>query len=239
MLAAMTGSARPSEASLGRLDHRAESLPWARLLRLSAALTSAGYTAYKFRSLRISGALLALSGVASVVLVARVGAPDVADIVALRIMAYSCWLYGALGLWVVLSPEARKSEPSALARMRGQVLDSTLVRALGIARRLTLGMLFASIPGLVAALVVSPSASSLAQRVALLVVSTLYLASLGVVLGAVGALCTRLAPRTPRTCAVTLIVLPFLLSLSAPEIPSIPGIYSWALGQLIEWGAVS
>src|SRR5690606_28755239 len=144
-------------------------------------------------------------------------------IVALRIMAYSCWLYGALGLWVLLSPQARKSEPSTLARMRGQVLDSALVRALGIARRLTLGMLFAALPGLVAALVVSPSAPILAQRGVLLVVSSLYLASLGVVLGAVGALCTRVAPRSPRTCAVALVVVPFLLSLSAPEIPSIPG----------------
>jgi len=163
----------------------------------------------------------------------------VADIVALRIMAYSCWLYGALGLWVLLSPQARKSEPSTLARMRGQVLDSALVRALGIARRLTLGMLFAALPGLVAALVVSPSAPILAQRGVLLVVSSLYLASLGVVLGAVGALCTRVAPRSPRTCAVALVVVPFLLSLSAPEIPSIPGVYSWGLRQLIEWGAFS
>jgi hypothetical protein len=234
MLAAMTGPARPS-----RQDHNAVSRAWVRHLRLSAALTSAGYTAQRFRSLRISGALLAVTGVASVVLVARVGAADVADIVALRIMAYSCWLYGALGLWVVLSPEAHKSEPSALARLRGQVLDSPFIRAIGIARRLTLGMLLASLPGLTAAVVVSPSGSVLMQRAALFLITILYLASLGAVLGGVGALSARLAPRAPRFCALVLVILPFLLSYSAAEIPSIPGVYSWALGQLIEWGAVS
>src|SRR5690606_21058989 len=143
------------------------------------------------------------------------------------------------GLWVVLSPQGQASEPSALARLRGQTLRSPLIRALGIARRLTWGMLFASLPGLIAALVVSPSAAILAQRTGLFLVSTLYLVSLGLVLGAIGAVSAFVAPRAPRICALILIVVPFLLSFSAAETPSVPGMYSWALGRLIEWGAVS
>lgn len=211
---------------------------WTRLLRLSAAVTATGYSAQRLRSLEMSGIFLALSGVASVLAVAHLGAADVGDIVALRILAYSCWLYGGLGLWALLSPKALSQQPSLLAKMRGQEMDTTWIRGLGFARRLTLGMLLASVPGLLTALIVSPTMGTVLYRALLLVVATLYLASLGLVLGGLGAFCAKAFPRAPRTSALAIVVGPFLLSLSAEEVPSIIGIYSWGLSEMIEWGAL-
>jgi hypothetical protein len=211
---------------------------WREILRLAAVVTSAGAAAKQFRSLRISGILLALSGVGSVILVASLGAPDAADIVALRVMAYGCWLYGALGLWGVLTPQALKDTPNVLARMRGQEMDSPLLRAVGFAERLTKGMWLAGLPGLVAAAAVSPSAAAFAQRAGLIFVAALYLLTLSVLLGALGAFCVKAAPRTPRSFAVGLVMIPFALSFHYEGVPSIPGVYSWGLRQLIDWGAV-
>ncbi len=210
---------------------------WTRLLRLSAAVTATGYSAQRLRSLEMSGIFLALSGVVSVLFVAQLGAADVGDIVALRILAYSCWLYGGLGLWALLSPKALLQQPSLLARMRGQELGTTGVRALGFARRLVLGMLMASLPGLVTALIVSPTMGTVLHRTLLLGVATLYLVSLGLLLGGLGAFCANSFPRAPRTSALGLVVGPFILSFFAEEIPSIIGIYSWGLSRMIEWGA--
>lgn len=209
------------------------------LLRLSGAVTATGYSARRFRSLQMSGIFLAISGVLSVLAVSRLGAADVGDIVALRVLAYSCWLFGGLGVFALLSPQALVEQPSELARMRGQVLDTPLVRTIGFSRRLVLGMLIASLPGLLTALIVSPTMGATLHRAALLVVATLYLASLGVVLGGVAALCAIYTPRAPRTCALSLVVGPFVLSLISEEIPSIIGLYSWGLGRMIEWGALS
>lgn len=212
---------------------------FASLLRLSAAVTATGYSARRFRSLRMTGIFLGLSGVISVLAVARLGAADVGDIVALRVLAYSCWLFGGLGIFALLSPDALSEQPSELAQMRGQNLDTPIVRTAGFARRLVLGMLVASLPGLLTALIVSPTMGAVAHRAALLVVATLYLTSLGIILSAVGVLSSIAAPRAPRTFALLLVIGPFLLSLVAEEIPSIIGIYSWGFRQMIEWGALS
>lgn len=212
---------------------------FASLLRLSAAVTATGYSAQRFRSLQMTGIFLGISGVISVAGVARLGAADVGDIVALRVLAYSCWLFGGLGVWALLSPEALSQQPSQFAELRGQKLDTPLIRTLGFARRLVLGMLVASWPGLLTALVVSPTMGTVGHRAALLVVATLYLASLGIILGALGAFASLAVPRAPRTFALLLVMGPFLLSFVAEDIPSIIGIYSWGLGQMIEWGALS
>lgn len=238
MLGVMVDAAAPEihkSPVANRIGHRG----FGSLLRLSGAVTATGYSAQRFRSLQMSGIFLAASGVISVLAVSRLGAADVGDIVALRILAYSCWLFGGLGVFALLSPQALVEQPNKLARMRGQVLDTPLVRMLGFSRRLVLGTLVASIPGLVTALIVSPTLGATLHRAALLVVATLYLTSLGVVLGSIAALCAIYAPRAPRTCALSLVVGPFLLSLVCEEVPSIIGLYSWGLSRMIEWGALS
>jgi hypothetical protein len=112
------------------------------------------------------------------------------------------------------------------------------VRTLGFARRLVLGMLAASLPGLITALVVSPTMGAVGHRAALLLVATFYLTSLGILLGAIATLSSIAAPRAPRSFAFLLVVGPFLLSFAAEEIPSVIGIYVWGLGQMIAWGAL-
>jgi hypothetical protein len=205
-------------------------------LLLAQVATLAGSNLPRFRALRTSGFLLAGSGVASVLLVRYLGAGDVADIVALRIVAYACWLYGAFGLWALLSPEALEASGEALLRMRGQSQLLFRSQTLGIARHLTLGMLFAGMPGMVAAAAISSSVPTLLLRGGLIALSIIYLASLGLVLGAVGALCYKAAPRSPRRAALGVVLLPFLISFTADSVPSIPGFYSWALSEMIAWG---
>src|SRR5690606_20827595 len=152
-------------------------------LHLAPVAALAGSSLPRFRSLRTSGFFLAFSGVASVMLVRYLGAADVADIVALRIVAYACWLYGAFGLWTLLSPEALEASGQALLRMRGQSQLLFRSQILGIARHLTLGMFFAGMPGMVAAVAISPSIPTLLLRVGLFALALIYLASLGFVLG--------------------------------------------------------
>lgn len=211
--------------------------PLRQIVRVTAVATSAGSTEKRFRSLTISGVLLALSGVGSVILVAWLGAPDAADIVALRVLAYGCWLYGGLGMWALLAPHSLRDEPNVLARMRGQEVDSWLMRALSFTRRLSVGMWLAGLPGLLTAAAVSHNAGAFAQRTALIAVSVLYLLSLSAVLGALGAFCLKASKRAPRSLAMSMVMIPFLLSFHYEGIPSIPGIYSWALRRMIDWGA--
>lgn len=207
-------------------------------LNLAQVATLAGSSLPRFRSLRTSGFFLAFSGVASVMLVRYLGAADVADIVALRIVAYACWLYGAFGLWTLLSPEALEASGQALLRMRGQSQLLFRSQILGIARHLTLGMFFAGMPGMVAAVAISPSIPTLLLRVGLFALALIYLASLGFVLGLVGAICYKAAPRSPRRAALALVLVPFIISFTSESVPSIPGFYSWALSEMIAWGGV-
>ncbi len=92
--------------------------------------------------------MLALSGVSSVLLVTWLGAADVADIMALRIVAYACWLIGGPGLWTLLSSEALAEENQKLAELRGVRLKVPQFFALSAVRLLSKGMFWASLPGL-------------------------------------------------------------------------------------------
>lgn len=211
-----------------------------RLLRVAWVVTATGEADRQFRLLRISGILLALGGIGSVALVAALGAPDAADIVALRVMAYGCWLYGGLGLFHLMSPDALRDEPNELCRIRGQATDdSPWLRAIAFTRRLVLGMWLAGLPGIVATLFVSYEAAAFLQRTGLIAVAALYLFSLSVVLGVLGAFSTRAAPRAPRTFAFGLVLVPLMLSWSFEGIPNIVGVYSWGLRQMISWGGVA
>lgn len=208
-------------------------------LRVAQVVTSAGEADRQFRILRVSGILLAISGMGSVALVASLGAADLADIVALRVMAYGCWLYGGLGLFHLMSPDALRDETNELCRLRGQETNSPWLRAIAFARRLTLGMFLAGLPGIAATLFVSYDMPTFWQRVGLLFIAALYLASLSILLGVLGALSTRAAPRTPRTFATSLVLVPAFLSMLFDGVPNVVGIYAWGLGQMISWGGVA
>ncbi len=183
--------------------------------------------------------MLALSGVSSVLLVTWLGAADVADIVALRIAAYACWLIGGIGLWTLLSSEAIAEENQKLAELRGVKMEDPEFVALSVVRLLSKGMFWASLPGLLVAALVSTSSSMFAQRVALLVCTMAYLLSLAVVLALIGALSSRLSRTRARIIAAALVLGPFLLSITASSPLSIPSFYIWTFGKLIAWGGIA
>lgn len=207
-----------------------------RAVRVARLLTFLGARDRKFRSLHVSGALLSLSGVASVALVTWLGAADVADIVALRVLAYSCWLYGGLGLYALLSPAALDPSSHQIALLRGERFAFSDLHAFGIFGRLALGMCASGLLGVVAALVVSPSPAVALHRLLLVFTCTAYLLSLSLLLSAVAAFSHRATPKSPRRMTAFFILAPFFLSLVVGGVPSIPGAYIWMFGRLIAWG---
>lgn len=222
------------------LEHQAPRNPSQTLLVLrSAALTRlAEGPAKKFRQLQLSGIMLAVSGVISVAGVSAVGAADVADIIALRILAYACWLYGGLGMWALLAPNVLEEDCQRLGRLRGTELPAPLFRGVGIFRRLSRGLWVAGMPALVAALIASPNQEVLWQRFGLLLVSALYLISLAACLGLVGGLAIRAGKARARRLALLFVMGPFILGLLFSFSFSLPSLYVWGLGQLIDWGGI-
>ncbi len=208
-------------------------------LRMARLLTFLGARDTRFRSLHLSGGLLALSGIASVALVSFLGAADVADIVALRVLAYGCWLYGGLGLYALLSPQALDTSAHEIALLRGEQASFTELQALGIFGRLSLGISASGLPGIIAAVVVSPTTDVIANRLALTAASLAYIISLSLVLSAVAAFAHRAAPRAPRRLAAFIVLFPFALSFFSDGIPSIPGAYVWMFGRMIQWGGMA
>lgn len=222
------------------LEQQAPRNPSQALLVLrSAALTQlAEGSAKKFGQLKLSGIMLAVSGVISVAAVSALGAGDVADIIALRILAYACWLYGGLGMWALLSPAALKEDCQRLGRLRGTEIPAPLFRGVGIFRRLTRGLWIAGMPALVAALFASPSEDVFGQRLGLLLMAALYLLSLAALLGFIGGLAIRVSASRARRIAAAVIMGPFLLGLLFSFSFSLPSLYIWGLGQLIDWGGL-
>ncbi len=215
---------------------------WPRLakaFRLGLLVTAGGARAGRFRSVRTSGLLLALSAIGSVLLVTHVGAGDVADVVALRLLAYAAWLYGLLGLPALLDPKLRWASAEHLARLRGVQSTPAPARALGLSVRLTGGMYLAALPGVVAAAATSHTLTTLGLRAALLALSAGYLLLLAAGLGVLGALAEQLAPKRPRRVALAMVLLPFALSWIHPNIPSLPGAFIWAFSELVLFGGLS
>jgi len=190
----------------------------------------------RFRGARISGWFVALSGVLSVVLAVWIGAGDVADLVALRVLAYAAWLYALLGLPALLHPEFSPRAVSALSRLRGVVEIGPGARGLGLFVRLALGLFIAALPGVCLAAGLSETASDLFGRLVLVVASAFYLLLLAGSLAVVGVLSERLAPRTPRRYALALLVVPYLIGLGFPGVPSVPGAFLWAFQHLVLLG---
>ena len=190
----------------------------------------------RFRGARISGWLVALSGVLSVALAVWIGAGDVADVLALRVLAYAAWLYALVGLPALLHPDFAASTVSGLARLRGVSEIGTVARGLGLFARLALGLLLASLPGVVLAAVSSETVSMLGARVLLVFAAALYLLVLALSLALVGVWAERLAPRAPRRTALVLLLGPYVLGLGFPGVPSVPGAFFWAFERLVTWG---
>lgn len=192
----------------------------------------------RFRSLHISSTFLAVSAIIGVALCAWAGASDVADVVALRLLAYAAWLYGLVGLPVLMKPAASGLRPQGLAELRGVRVQNFHFRTLGRAIYLFFGLCLAALPGLVAATLVSPTGSSLAQRFGLVLVAILYLLVLAATFAAVAWLAERTAPGWPRLFAMTVFLVPWLLSFVWPTFPNLISAFAWGLSAMIDWGAM-
>lgn len=222
------GAVLPDATPLGR--------GWAlRRLRLGLLATHRAASGSRFRGLGWSAGLLALSGVLSIAFLSRVGAAEVGDVLALRLLAYASWLYGGLGLAALLAPRADDANARQLALLRGRIADETSSLWIGMAARIATGVFLAALPGLLVAWAVAP-AQFVAARAWLFPASFVYAIGLGASLGGVGALSLRIAPRSPRLVAAGLVLVPYALALSAPSIPSIPGFFALLLNQMLQLG---
>jgi len=211
---------------------RARAFPfWLGLLTTQRAVQGG-----RFKSARLSGWFVASSGVMSVALAVWIGAGDVADLLALRVLAYAAWLYALVGLPALLHPEFSAQTVSELSRLRGVSEIGAVARVFGLFARLALGLLLAALPGVGLAALSSDTAPVAALRLALILASALYLLFLAASLALVGALAEKLMPQTPRRCAVALLVVPYLIGLSFPGVPSVPGAFLWAFEHLVIWG---
>jgi hypothetical protein len=190
----------------------------------------------RFRGARLSGWFVALSGVLSVALAVWIGAGDVADLLALRVLAYAAWLYALVGLPALLHPDFSAQTVSALSRLRGVTQIGASARVLGLFARLGLGLLVAALPGVCLAALSSDTVSGATLGIVLVLASALYLLLLAASLALVGVLAEKWMPTAPRRCAVLLLLGPYLIGLSFPGVPSVPGAFFWAFEYLVVWG---
>jgi len=202
------------------------------LFRFSALGKLAEVPRAKLRSLRFSAWALSLSGVVSVLLVAKVGAPDVADLFALRIVAYAAFLYGGYGLWTLLSKDALNENCFGLARLRGWNEDGGAVRLSTLARHLIVGMCIAGLPGIVASLFVTNSDPTRTSRAVLVLGTAAYLFLLGSTLALVAGVARHWFPRHTRAATMMMLLLPFLLSLNWSWFPNFISLFVWGYEQL-------
>ena len=225
----------PTRANDVRRAGPVDDIGWLPAARLGLLATHAASRESGYRSLRVTAVLLALSGIASVLLLSRIGAAAASDVVALRILAYASWIFGAFGLSVLL--KTGTGDAPALARLRG--FDSVPLRArtLGLAWRLAFVGTLGALPVVTAALVAAPTNSVLLWRVALLGGALVYIALLSLVLALVGVVAERLRPESPRFTAALFVLVPFGIALLGAHVPSIPGAFSWGLSQMLRWGA--
>ncbi len=207
-----------------------------RVLRSLVALSGLHPMAHRrFRSLNYSGFFLCLSGLITVGFTVRVGASDVADVIALRFMAYACWLYGGLGLLTLLKPGA--FEGTALAPLRGVELPNALPHAATLSLLLARGISLCSLPVLALALVLSGDEATVRARVDQLGLTLLYILACSLSLAVVGALCLALSARRARALALLFLIVPFALQLASLPVPNVIGGLIWGFGELVSAGA--
>lgn len=192
-------------------------------------------TQRKMRSLSYSGFFLASSGVLSVWAAHRLGAGDVSDVIALRILAYACWLYGLFGMWTLLGPGAL--ETVGLGGLRGYSRSAVVSGFLRLGTYLTKGVAFAGLPGLMLAALLTSDEATRAARLTVLGWSGVYIAVFAVSLATLGALSRGFSARRARLIFAMVLLLPYSLELSGMQVPNVLGGLMWAMGALIQRGA--
>lgn len=186
------------------------------------------------RSLGLSGFFLAVSGLLMVWAADQLGAGDVSDVMALRILAYACWLYGVLGLWALLAPDALTL--SGLGRLRGHAWSIGFPAFLTISHVLWRGVSVASLPGLVLCVLLADDQTRPARWVQFFWCN-IYIMFFALSLGVAGALCRVISPRRARWIALLLLGLPYVFEFQGAHFPHFISGMLWGMTQLIALGA--
>ena len=189
----------------------------------------------RIRSLNYSGFFLCLSGLLCVWAVDELGAGDVADIIALRILAYACFLYGGLGLWALLVPGA--FEGTSLAPLRGMRLPLGIPVFVTLSVQIFLGVILSGLPAVALAAALSENDAIQAARWAQLAWCLPFALAFSLSMALLGALSLSYTKRRPRWTAILLLVLPYLFSIYVTEIPNLLSGLLWGFHQLIALGA--
>jgi hypothetical protein len=187
-------------------------------------------TRRKMMGLRISAAMLAATGCLSVLLVSWLEAPDVADLYALPILAYACWLYGGLGLFYLLAPDAQ--EGLSMLRLRGVHFEPLWLKSWNIFRHLALGIAAAGLPGVVLAAILGTHYVSVWSKLGFILAATLYTLLLSGVLATVGGISGRISNSGARFIGTLLLIVPFLASFYEDNLPNIIGLFIQGFGLL-------
>jgi len=187
------------------------------------------------RSLRLSGFFLAASGLLMVWAADHLGAGDVSDVMALRIVAYACWMYGVLGLWALLGPEALQL--AGLGRLRGHAWSIFVPALLTISRIMLQGVALAGLPGVLLTVLLADDGLARSTRLAQFFWCNIYIIAFALSLGLVGALSRVWSGRRARFIAVLLVGLPFALDASGVDVPGVISGLVWGMGKLIARGA--
>ena len=148
------------------------------------------------------------------------------------------WVVGALaalGAARGLAQQADSDGLRALALQRGfdgrAVLRArTLAAALRVAR-------LVGIPALLLVCVAVARGQSLAWALVMAPAVALYAAALGVCLTLLAHFSAELSPRHPRALLAALVLGPLLIAHVYPDVPSVPGVFSALLNQLMGAGA--
>jgi hypothetical protein len=188
----------------------------------------------RFRSLNYSGFFLCLSGLLSVWGVTELGAPDVADMVALRLLAYACWLYGGLGLWALLQPGA--FEENGLAALRGIKLPTSLPVFVTLTTQLARGVSLSALPAMVLAVVCSEDPHLRSLRFVQLLLCVPYILAFALSVAFMGAASLALTPKFAHVTALVLLLVPFFLEVSGLFVPNVISGLVWGFGHLLAWG---
>lgn len=186
--------------------------------------------------------LLGLTYAGLVLAVALVGSGSSADVVVQNALFWLSWLGGG-GVALAAAGPGRKPEDHAvraLAAQRGFSLrDLAMARAIATVRRV---LRVVGLPALVVALLALAASGSfrlLLPRVLLVVGVTGYVVLLAVVISLLVELARALSPRHTRSTLAFLIVVPHLLRVLWPHVPSVPALFGLLLDQLARLGGAA
>ncbi|HSC89087.1 MAG TPA: hypothetical protein VLC09_17515 [Polyangiaceae bacterium] len=179
----------------------------------------------------------ALGGVATLLMLAVLGAGNATDVVVARLYAYASWLEG-FALLGALSP-VRPSPAEPLAALRGYSPLGSRYFAWALGERVAHGFLLSTLPIAIAAVVWLPDAAPASLRWSLVPFTVGYALVLAATLGTLAGVARRIGGGAPRAVVFALVLVPAAAAVAWPGFPNIPGFLGSLLGYLASLGGES